>query len=379
MSEAHRILFIDHATALGGAERSLLLLMRYLNRQRYMPLLACNEGPLAEAARRMGIRVYPVPMPRLRGTFAALPRLLKGTSVLLRIIHQEGVDIVHSNVMRASFYAALAAYLSRRPLVWHVRDIHTERWYLRLMCCTADAVIAISEAVAASIPCEDKTRVIYNGLDLADFSPIPDGRSFRTEWGISLEVPLIGVVGRLQPWKGQHLFLRAAAQVTKRYPAVCFLVVGGAIFGDESGYRQRLENLVDELNLRGKVIFAGQREDLLRVLGAMDILVHCSRAEPFGRVLIEGMAAGLPIVAFADGGVPEIVIHGETGLLVPPGDVGALARGISELLADPQRRRQMGAAGRERVARCFDIRQTTREVERVYDALLREGEDAHRG
>ena len=367
-----RVLYIDHAEALGGAEHSLLLLLKHLDRERFQPLLACNHGPLAEAAVALDVPVFPVEMPRIRGEPLGPLRLLRGGLALAKVIRRRRVDIVHSNVMRASFYAALAAKLSRQPLVWHVRDIHppSERWYARLMCRLSRRVIAISQAVAAPLPCPAKAAVVYNGLDLEEYPTGLDGAAVRAELGLPANAPLAGIVGRLRAWKGQDRFLRAAAMVAQQLPQARFLVIGGSIFAGSEAYEAGLRQLAVELGLAERVIFTGQRDDLPRLLAALDVLVHCSEAEPFGRVLIEGMAARRPLVAFADGAVPEIVLHGETGLLVEPGDELALAAAMIELLSDQERARRLGAAGRLRVERYFTAAQTARSVEAVYSHLL---------
>lgn len=366
-----RVLYVDHAEALGGAERSLLLLLKHLDRERFQPLLACNHSPLAEAAAALDVPVFPVEMPRIRGEPLGPLRLLRGGLALANVIRRQRVDIVHSNVMRASFYAALAATLTGRPLVWHVRDIHppSERWYTRLMCRRASRAIAISQAVAAPLPCPAKVSVVYNGLDLEEYPPDLDGTPARAELGLPTDAPVAGIVGRLQPWKGQDRFLRAAAQVAQHLPEARFLVVGGGIFGGGEAYEARLRQLAADLGLVERVIFTGHREDLPRLLAALDVLVHCSDAEPFGRVLIEGLATRRPLVAFADGAVPEIVQHGEIGLLVQPGDEQALAVAMAELLSDRERSRRMGAAGRRRVARYFTAAQTACSIEAVYRSL----------
>jgi glycosyltransferase involved in cell wall biosynthesis len=367
-----RVLLVDHASALGGAEHSLLLLLKHLNRDRFQPLLACNRGPLAEAAAALDVPVIPVEMPRIRSEMLGPLRLLRGGLALATIIRRQVVDLVHSNVMRASFYAALAATLSRRPLLWHVRDIHppTEGWYTRLMCRLAVQVIAISQAAAAPLPGPAKVTVVYNGVDLEDFPLGLDRVAVRAELGLPADAPIAGIVGRLRPWKGQERFLRVAAMVARQLPKARFLVVGGVIFAGSEAYETRLRQLAVELGLAGRVIFTGQREDLPRILAALDVLVHCADAEPFGRVLIEGMAARRPVVAFADGGVPEIVTDGETGLLVGPGDIEGMAEAVMSLLVDPDRRHGMGAAGRRRVETHFDARQTAHAVEGVYDEVL---------
>jgi glycosyltransferase involved in cell wall biosynthesis len=366
------ILYVDHAEGLGGAEHSLLLLMRHLAAERYRPLLACNPGPLAAAAQAQGVAVHALGLDRLRGHLDAPWRLLRGGAELSRLIRRENVALVHSNVMRASFYAALASRLAGRPLVWHVRDIHGPAapggsWYPRLMCCLAAQTVAISRAVADALPCG--STVVYNAVELGRFDPQADGAALRRHWKVPPEAALVGTVGRMQPWKGHHLFLQAAAQVRDRHPAARFVIVGGRVFAADADYPARLEQMAQELGLDGRVIFAGQRDDVPDCLAAMDVFVHCARAEPFGRVVAEAMAAGRPVVAFADGGVPELV--GEVGgVLVPAGDVAALAGALCGLLSDAGRRQLLGQQARRRAEELFAARQMARQVEEIYDRLL---------
>lgn len=364
------ILYVDHATALGGAERSLLLLLRHLDRTRFRPLLASNPGPLIDAATDEQTPAFAIPMPRLRGRPGAMVDLWRGARALQDIIHRENVVIVHSNVMRASFFAALSSKLTRRALIWHVRDIHTERWYVRLMGTLADKVIAVSQAAAHPLS-HPHVTVVYNGVDLTEFNPdLVDRTAFRKELGISRDTPLVGIVGRVRPWKGHGHFLAAASQVAKRIPMVRFVVVGDTIFPAERDYLGELRQQAQQHGIADRTMFTGQRTDIAQILASLDILVHCSDAEPFARVILEGMAMARPIVAFADGGTPEAVLDGKTGLLVPPSDIAGLAQGIEHLLRNEPLRRAMGKEARARAQAMFTLEHMARQVEAVYDDLL---------
>ena len=362
-----RVLFVDHAEALGGAEHSLLLLLRHLDRQRFRPILACNEGALAEAARALDVRVEIVPMPRLRGELAAAASLARGVLALARCIRRASVDVIQCNAMRASLYAGPAAKLARRPLVWHVRDVYQAGLYLRWMALLSKIAIATSQATAAPLPGALPVQIIPNGVDLAAFDPeAGGGEAFRRNVGIPQSVQLVGILGRLRPFKGQRDFIRAMALVAADDPEAHFVVVGGTIFGGDEGYEAELLALAQSLGIAARLHFAGQRDDPGTVLSALDILVQCStEPEGFGRVVIEGMAARLPVVAYAHGGPTEIVLPGETGYLVPVGDIRALAEAVSALLKDPARSRKMGLAGRRRVEQRYDVQPLTRRIEEV--------------
>lgn len=362
-----RVLFVDHAEALGGAEYSLLLLLKHLDRSRFEPILACNAGPLPEAAQALGVCVEMLAMPRLRGEPAALWRLARGVWHLARYIRRQRIDLVHSNVMRASFYAALAARLTGRPLVWHVRDIFGTGRYVQWMARQSRQAIAISRACAVPLPGALPVALVPNGVDLAPFDRgLAGAAAVRREWDVAETTPLVGMVGSLRPWKGHGDFIRAMATVRDRYPAAHYVVVGGAIFGDDEGYEAELESLTREVGLEGQMRFVGQRDDIAAVIGALDVLVHCSvEPEPFGRVMIEGMAAGRPVVAYDHGGAREIIVPGETGLLVPAGDVASLGHAVAALLADPILARRLGRNGRALAETDYDVLPLTRRIEGV--------------
>jgi glycosyltransferase involved in cell wall biosynthesis len=186
-------------------------------------------------------------------------------------------------------------------------------------------------------------------------------------------------VGRITPWKGQHIFIQAAAQVVKLWPDAHFQIIGTPLFGEDD-YERELHASVNDLGLTGNVEFLGFRDDIPGMLANATILVHASTiGEPFGRVVAEGMAAGRPVIATEGGALPEIVVRGpidgpavpgETGMLVPMEDADTMARAIIALIRDRPRAQAMGQAGRRRVSEYFTVTATMRAVEQVYDELL---------
>ncbi len=360
------ILYVDHAEALGGAENILLLLLGQLDRGRFSPHLATQPGRLADQARARRVIVHEMPLPRLRGVLRAPGRLARGVAALTRIVRRERVAVICSNSARASLYAAVAARLTHRPLLWHVHEVLASGVYTRLMCALSDVAIAVSAAVAARLPCTPKVRVIHNGVRPEDFGDRPEhaGR-LRATWGVPPGAVLVGHVARLQPWKGQRDVVAAAALLLQQLPDTYFAVIGGDIFGDAAAYEKELKAIVAQRGLSHRVILTGHQADMPAVFSAIDIVVHASRHEPFATVLLEAGAAGRPVVAYADGGVPEAIVHDETGVLVRPGDPAALAAALAGLVRNPERARALGAAARVRVCARFDIRRMACEVEEV--------------
>jgi glycosyltransferase involved in cell wall biosynthesis len=360
---AKQVLFADHhADIIGGGQLSLLDLMGHLDPRRYLPRLVCpGGGTLAAAARREGIEVDEVEMPSLRAPLAAAS-LWK----IRRLVGQHGAALLHANSSRGMFYAGLAGRLAGVPAIWHVRIAAAEAWWDRLLAGMARRVVANSRATAGRFAGR-AVEVIYNGEELEPFARA-DGRRFRQELGLG-GGPVVGMVGRLTPEKDHETLLRAAALLAPRWPRARFLVVGEDPDPGQ-GRRAALESLAAELGVAGRVVFTGQRDDIPEVMAGLDALVHCAHQEAFGRVLVEAMAAGLPVVATAVGGIPEVVIDGQTGVLVAEGDPPAVAGAVEGLFRAPARRQALGRAGRERAVRCFSLEAHVERVQALYDQVL---------
>jgi glycosyltransferase involved in cell wall biosynthesis len=376
---ADRVLFLDHAAELGGAERSLLELVAGLDRARWEPHVGGVPGRMLAAATAMGVPTHHLPLTRLRGRPGAPIAWAVGTRAVAGLARRLDATLVHANTVRAACYAAPAARLAGRPLIWHVRDFtlaeapvspswldRAGRW---LLCHAAQGVIANSHAVAATLPRGREVTVVHNGIDLARFDPALDGTPFRRQHGIPVGAPLVGVVARLRPWKGLERFLRVAAGVRRHAPSTFFAVVGGDPFGVDDGYPGRLRRLGQELGLAGCLVFAGHVPDPRPALASLDVLVHPGDPEPFGLAVVEAMAMARPVVGFAHGALPEVVVPGQTGLLVPPTDEDAMAAAIRTLLERPAARRAMGEAGQRRAGDRFDARRMVAGVMAVMERV----------
>jgi glycosyltransferase involved in cell wall biosynthesis len=275
--------------------------------------------------------------------------------------------------LKSDIIAGLAARWARVPLIWHVRDRITEdylpalvvRVFRFLSRRVPTLVVANSEATLQTLQLKDRQRtaVIYSGIELRPQEET-DGESVRPH------PPLIGLVGRITRWKGQDVFLRAAVKVLRRFPAARFQVIGAALF-HESDFDREVKGLAHDLEIESSVEFTGFRDDVPDLLAKLDVLVHASTTgEPFGQVIVEGMAAGKPVVATDGGGVPEIVVHNETGLLVPMGDASAMADAICQILEAPMLAKKMGELGRRRVREHFTVERSAAKAQGLYDRLL---------
>ncbi|TMB00956.1 MAG: glycosyltransferase family 4 protein [Deltaproteobacteria bacterium] len=215
-----------------------------------------------------------------------------------------------------------------------------------------------------------RLTVVHDGLDLTRFRPARDPATVRTELGLGADQPAIGMAVNIQPWKGQDVTLRAVAALAEEFPDLVCVLAGGVVRGAEP-FAAALDEFVHARRLGGRVRFLGPRSDIPDLLSALDVVVHASvLPEPFGRILIEAMALGKPVVASNAGGVPEIVVDGRTGVLVPPRDDAALARALGMLLRDPARRARMGAEARERVREHFSVERFARAMQGIYAEML---------
>lgn len=334
---------------------------------------------------------------RLRQGWACLRYAFR----LARLAQRLGTDLIHTNSLKSDIYGGVAGRLAGIPVLWHVRDSingqYLPPWvasgFRILARVLPSIVVANSESTLRTLRPAPRqtTATVYSGVSDHSFAAegalqknagvervtvVHDGYSPQ-QFGaadacatLASERPIIALVGRIAGWKSQHIFIAAAAAARRQFPQARFWIVGAPLFGEQE-YEASLHQLVNELQVGDCVEFLGFQEDVPSLLSQVNIVVHASTlGEPFGQVVIEGMAAGKPVIATNGGALPEIVIPGETGLLVPMGDAPAMARAMLQLLADPGQAAAMGAAGRRRVRERFTISHTARKLEEIYDFLM---------
>jgi glycosyltransferase involved in cell wall biosynthesis len=267
----------------------------------------------------------------------------------------------------------MAARWARVPAICHLRAMawrnHFDRWisrWLRGYICISQAVDAHQRKLGGRVA---PSWVVYNGLDLAEFDAPADRAALRAEWGLSDDQEVVACVGRLVAWKGQRVLIEALARLATERPKLRGLIVGEAGSGDLD-YAQELMLLARSLGIQDRVTFMGFREDIASLLHGVDVLAHTSISpEPFGRVIIEGMAAGAVVIGANAGAVPEIIQDGVTGLLVAPGSVEALAQAIVRVFDHPQEAQAMRQAARQAVEAQFTTARYVRGVEQVYEVI----------
>lgn len=371
-----RVVVLDHVAQLSGGEIALLRLLPHLEDADVHVVLA-QDGPLVGRLHRVGVSVQVLALgeasrglPKDAVGLRGIPTRAIWDSVthvarLTRLLRRQRPDVVHANSLKSGLYGGLAARAAGIPLVWHLHDRldaeYLPRAAVRLVRAAirrlATEVIANSASTASTLAAGTTVTVVPSALPEA----LPAAREPR-----ETERVVFGMVGRLTPWKGQHVFLEAFARAFPggEHEAV---LIGAALFGEEQ-YARDLEALVARLGITDRVCFRGFQEDVWAELAAIDVLVHASVSpEPFGQVVQEGMAMGLPVIAADAGGPAEFMRHDVTGLLVGRDDPQALVAPMQRLAGDLALRRRLGQAARESCAR-FAPRLVAESVRGVYAA-----------
>lgn len=380
------VVFLTHSAAWSGAEIALFHLVTHFDKARWKPVVVIFEpGVLHEKLQEAGIETrllrLDTQVSEMRKDAVGARNVLKLSQIgimwrfchaLTRLIQRERAVIVHCNSLKADFLGGVAGKWARVPTLWHIRDRIAPDYLPRAVVLAFPIAmrvlgvrgVAVSDAVRQTLRLPDGWRkqvsVVHDGL------PDPDLRSEVAQH----TTPVVGMLGRLSPWKGQHIFLDAISMVRERFPNVRFQIVGAALFGEQE-YERQIKAQAERLGLENALEWTGFRADAPQLLRQMDVVVHASTTgEPFGQVIVEAMLASKPVVATNGGGVPEIVEEGRTGFLVPMNDASALGAAIISLLEDPVTARRMGQAGRQRALNCFSIQKTVRGIEEIYCQLL---------
>ena len=356
------IMEIVSGTRVNGAILHCLLLSRELAGRGNSVTLVCRPGAW------IGDQVAGTRIEVIRSDLHRWP-----TDELRRIaaiVRGRKIDIIHTHTSRANFFGVLLRWFSGVPSVATAHSRHIQlHWMFN------DRVIAVSEATRRYQQAHDFVRAsrietIYNFIDHGRLTAVlPEARlRIRESLAIAAEAPLLGIIGNVIPRKGLIYLVRALPQILAAVPDARLLVVGGE---EQGKYAALVRAAAEQGGVAGCIAWTGHRSNVHEILAALDLYVLPSLEESLPLSVLEAMAAGLPVVASTAGGIPECVVPGETGLLVPPGQSGPLARAIVELLVDPARRRQFGDAGRRRVEERFTTASQTPIIEAAFARVLR--------
>lgn len=369
-----RVLFVNHTSEVSGAEMSMLHLARGLcSAGEWEPLLAvANPGPLTELFRDEGIPVRLLPIAVT--TAPRLHRIALNVARLRRLVRSENIRLVHANSFHAIKLVCPYAILFGVPFTGSVRDIIPFTRLTSLAIASCDAVACVSKATAKNLATRfpssrlARIRVVYNGVEpYASATTVDRDQVLRSLGPTTAPAPVVTMISPLVRWKGQQVFLEAAAEAVRRGCQGTFLVVGHDRFA-EPGFVDSLHNLADTPELRGRVVFGGFRRDVANVLAASDIVVCPSIApDPLPRAVLEAMAAAKPVVASHIGGIPEMIRDGVTGYLFTPGASHELAERLLALAHDLDDARAVGRRAAEEVSSRFSLSRHTELMTGLFD------------
>lgn len=383
---------------MGGAERTLLQIMER-GRHRFDFFVATSgPGEFSSAVRKLCIPLVILPLrppfassesptPWEKGVFLA--NGMRDTISLWRAVDHLKIDLVCTLTRGAHIYGSLPARVARLPLIFQLHDIPQKPLarmvYRALFRTCATAGLSVSQigadefaGVSGSSRSSKTWRISPNGVDVTDFCTRVAGATLSmVDLGLETHYyPVVVTVGRLSPHKGIHVFLEAAGLVKQHFPDAAFVIVG-VEWGGSQTYSTYLRRMVDELGLQSHVRFLGQREDIPEILSQSDVLVSASQFEIFGLALVEGMLAGLPVIATRSGGPEEIITHGKDGFLVPVNDAQAIADTIVKLAREPTLAREIGDRAIQKAQTEFSIERHVADVLNFYEEILEKYGSTH--
>ncbi len=377
-----KILNIHVLPVIAGSGITTFLTMNGLKHKYHAEMACAPEGPLVDLAEKEGVRVRPIK------NFVSEVAPFKDICALwqlYRLLRREKYDLVHTHNSKGGFIGRLAAMLAGGPPVvytvhgyafhksepWLRRTIFyalekiARRWSARVICVSQPLVDLWIQRKLAS---PEKTRKIYSGIDIREFNRASRRKQVRKELGLRKDQIAIGQVSKLWEGKGHVDIIAACPDIFKELPnAKVFFIGDGPI-------QNKLNEIVLKNNLEDRIIFTGHHDDIPQITSALDIAVLASYYEGMGRVILEAMAAGLPVVATRVGGIVDLVVDQETGLLIAPHNPQQLADAVITLAKDPALRKSMGLQGKKRVDDRFSAATMVEQIDQVYQEVLAEHE-----
>jgi len=374
------ILYITDNVGLGGGETSLVDHLVNLNKDRYCPVVVCpDEGELTAELVRCGIRVEIVHftlVKRYASAFVKYP--LDVTYELFKRLKREQINIVNANGFNCMLIIAPAVRMSNVPLVWTCHGWWPSGkitgMFINIF---ADKIIAVSGYVKNKLINEGnvkRSKIVHIplGIDLARYNDIRSDNCLRQEFNLDLESPIVGMIGRFQRLKGHMTFVIMASEICKRYPQMKFLMVGGEVFGDRAEYEygEEVREYIHDLRLENNIVVTGFRRDIPRILGCLDVLVVPSEVETFGMVILEAMAAGVPVISCARGGPREIIKNGGNGFIIDGQDSKQLAEKVLQVIESPSLMLDIIVNGKNTVRELYQIKDQVGKIESLYLELM---------
>jgi len=378
-----RVLMVTLDNHIGGIAIRAMNVAERLRGQNIETIFALpNEaGMFAAEAEKRGFLVYKLMLkrPSMRRVARNVIWFLSfpvSVFAFVQIIRRERIDILHVNGLM-NLQAPVAAILMNRPIVWHLANTVYPKWLVKLLMPLLSRIaypITIS-ALVDNYYCgasQYRRRIIHDPVDVYGYKPnstIAEKHLIKQSLGISEDTLIVGTVGNIIPIKGYEYLVKSIHLVAERHSNVHFLAVG-AIFDSQLDFKTKLDRIIKESNSGYLISFLGQRFDIMSLLSIFDLFVLPSLAEGTPIAILEAMAMEVPVIATNVGGIPDLVEHDVTGVLIPPRKINELSQAIIELLSDPERRKEMGCAGRMRVQESFSLEQCVVAHLEVYSAVM---------
>lgn len=391
-----RILYIEanRDGTVGGSYYILLSLIKDLDKTKFEPhILFCQENFLIPEFRKITPFVYvnnfgpsgsePVNNfeSLIKWPYRFFKQIILKQPRLKRIISEIKPDLVHLGNGYSSMHEwMLACYLNGIKVLVHDHGTrfpcsYRTKFFVRFL----DAIVSVSESYKNNVVKQrlkiKRIQRIYNGLNIEQFKNkinFADNNKLIREFNLRKDQPIVGIIGNIIRWKGQHVVLQAIKEVKEKHPEIKCLIVGKVALRSES-YKQELDSYIIDNDLKENIIFTGFRNNVPDILSLLDIMIHASiEPEPFGMVLLEGMAMGKPIIATNAGGPTEIVVNGETGILIPVNDHAKMAEAMIYFLSNKDEGKKMGEKGRQRLIEMFSIKKMVDEIESLYEDIFTE-------
>lgn len=369
------ILFVHHTTQIAGAEISLEILVRHINQEKFQAVLFLpDQGPLFQKLKH-DFPIYEVPLRRLKkskspwiiGTYLA--NFFFTLPLMIKLIWKIQPDIIHANSTTAMIYAGIVGRLCNKPCIWHVRDRLPMKHLAWLLTKWSTHIICISDYVASFFSETSKAKISIIPNTYIPFKHQEKKHSLRKDLGLKESIQLVAQIGQLVPHKRHEDLIKVAAPLVKEFPKIRFLIIGTDLYGEYSEYIRKIQWQLKELNLAKYFIFMGYRTDIAWIFEQINILVHPSRSEPSGRVILEAMSLGVPVIGIAGCGAQELIKHERTGFVLDPGNSEALRRALFSLLDDTQLAKDMGEKGKEIAIRQFGLGKQISALENLYCAM----------
>lgn len=379
-----RILFVDPADFIGGAELFCLDLISAIDHRRFKAHLATNGLP--EYVKRVpkNTKVHTVSLKRLRrdkkrsvkGSLESLKQFKTSVNELVRIVKDEQIDCIQSNSIRAHICAAIAGLVTRKKVLWFVHDFTFPKHLCYLLSAIPATIFYSSHAVCDDLKEKMPTKYheklvqIPNGFSVSKIHARSQKLAhFRTHRKIAEKTPVIGLIARIDWWKGQKEFILAAKKVHQKHPSARFVIIGDASEHDSKTieYKNEITELIAKNRLQDVVLMTGFIKNIHATMKELDIVVHASiTPEPFGRIILEAMALKKPVIASNMGGPKEIISNHIDGLLVDPRDTDELAKHICMLLENEKRAKQIAHNGYLKVTEKYDLKNVTQKLQNYY-------------